>query len=86
METFRYIRRFSELSNRDVALVGGKNASLGEMYSALSSQGVNVPNGYATTAEAYRHFLKHNNLHDRISNELAALNVDDVAALALEPA
>lgn len=57
MDGFRYIRFFSELDNNDVPLVGGKNASLGEMYRTLSGQGVAVPNGFATTAEAYRYML-----------------------------
>lgn len=52
-----YIRRFSDVRLNDVALVGGKNASLGELYSALSEEGVRVPNGFALTAEAYRNAL-----------------------------
>ncbi len=78
----KYIRRFAELTNQDVPLVGGKNASLGEMYSALSSSGVRVPNGFATTAEAYWHFLDHNNLRARIDSALDDLIADDVEALA----
>ncbi|MDH3514155.1 MAG: hypothetical protein OEM83_04700, partial [Gammaproteobacteria bacterium] len=56
----RYIRKFSELGMNDVPVVGGKNASLGEMFRNLSAEGVRVPDGFATTSEAYRHFLKHN--------------------------
>ena len=78
----KYIRRFAELSNQDVPLVGGKNASLGEMYSALSSAGVRVPNGFATTAEAYWHFLDHNKLRSRIDDALKELIADDVTSLA----
>lgn len=55
----KYIRWFSELSIDDVGLVGGKNASLGEMYRELSAQGVRVPNGFAITAQAYGHVLDH---------------------------
>ncbi len=66
----------------DVELVGGKNASLGEMISNLAGAGVSVPNGFATTAHAYREFLAHKNLADRINQSLAALDVDDVNALA----
>ncbi len=66
----------------DVDLVGGKNASLGEMISNLAGAGVSVPNGFATTAHAYREFLAHKNLADRINQSLAALDVDDVNALA----
>ena len=66
----------------DVERVGGKNASLGEMISNLTGAGVSVPNGFATTAHAYREFLAHENLADRINQSLAALDVDDVNALA----
>ena len=66
----------------DVERVGGKNASLGEMISNLAGAGVSVPNGFATTARAYREFLAHENLADRINQSLAALDVDDVNALA----
>jgi pyruvate,water dikinase len=82
MQTFKYIRRFKELGINDVPLVGGKNASLGEMYQALSSGGVKVPNGFATTAQAYRDYLSHNDLEQRIREALEALDVDDVDALA----
>lgn len=78
----RYIKRFSELRIGDIPLVGGKNASLGEMYNSLSAHGVKVPNGFATTTDAYRHYLDHNDLRDRIAAALDALNVDDVVALA----
>jgi pyruvate,water dikinase len=79
---FTYIRRFNELTANDVALVGGKNSSLGEMVRELSAKGVRVPNGFATTAEAYRYYLEHNNLTDRITAALANLDISDVNALA----
>ena len=82
MQNFDYILRFDELGIDDVPRVGGKNASLGEMYRALSSQGVRVPNGFATTAQAYRDYLEHNDLRERIGAALAALDVDDTRALA----
>jgi len=66
----------------DVETVGGKNASLGEMISQLSESGVRVPGGFATTAHAFREFLKHNKLTERINARLDALNTDDVRALA----
>lgn len=72
---------FPHLSINDVALVGGKNASLGEMISQLEPLGVVVPGGFATTAEAFREFLRHNQLTERINAELAALDVEDVSAL-----
>ena len=66
----------------DVERVGGKNASLGEMISNLAGAGVSIPNGFATTAQAYREFLAHENLADRINQVLAVLDIDDVNALA----
>ena len=73
---------FAALRMSDVASVGGKNASLGEMISQLGSAGVRVPGGFATTAQAYREFLAQNGLAQRISDRMAVLDVDDVAALA----
>ena len=72
---------FELLRNSDVESVGGKNASLGEMISQLPS-GVKVPTGFATTAYAFRAFLKHGELDDKINTKLAALDTDDVNALA----
>ena len=67
----------------DLARVGGKNSSLGEMIGNLSNLGVSVPGGYATTSEAYKDFIAHNDLHQRIFDRLASLDVDDVAALTV---
>ncbi|MFD1711836.1 phosphoenolpyruvate synthase [Ottowia sp. GY511] len=72
---------FEKLRMTDVEAVGGKNASLGEMISQLP-QGVRVPTGFATTAHAFREFLAHDGLSDRISARLKALNTEDVRALA----
>ena len=72
---------FENLRMSDVEAVGGKNASLGEMISQLP-QGVRVPTGFATTAHAFREFLKFGGLTDRINAKLDALNTDDVRALA----
>jgi pyruvate,water dikinase len=83
MQSFRYVRRFCELGIDDVPLVGGKNASLGEMYQSLSSEGVAIPNGFATTAEAYRDYLEHNNIRSRIQDALEGLDINDVDALAV---
>lgn len=77
-----YVLPFEQLRMTDVEVVGGKNASLGEMISQLDSAGVRVPGGFATTALAFRDFLQHNNLTERISQRLASLDVDDVKALA----
>ena len=72
---------FENLRMTDVEAVGGKNASLGEMISQLP-QGVRVPTGFATTAHAFRQFLAHDGLADKISKRLAALDTEDVRALA----
>lgn len=77
----RYVIPFTELRMTDVEQVGGKNASLGEMISQLPAS-VRVPGGFATTADAYRDFLGHQGLAERIQNALSALDVDDVDQLA----
>ncbi len=73
---------FEHLRMTDVEAVGGKNASLGEMISQLSAVGVRVPGGFATTAHAFREFLKHGGLDARIAARLDSLNADDVRALS----
>ena len=73
---------FENLRMTDVEAVGGKNASLGEMISQLAATGVRVPGGFATTAHAFRQFLKHEGLDARIAARLSTLNTDDVRALA----
>ncbi|WP_028452006.1 phosphoenolpyruvate synthase [Chitinilyticum aquatile] len=78
----RYVVDFAQLRMHDVETVGGKNASLGEMISQLTAKGVRVPGGFATTAQAYRVFLAHEGLADRIDAALAGLDVDDVKELA----
>ena len=75
------IRWFSDLRMHDVPEVVGKNASLGEMISNLTSLGIKVPDGFATTAEAYREFLAYQGLDDKINAMLDELDVDDVSAL-----
>ncbi|PRB08587.1 phosphoenolpyruvate synthase [Microbacterium sp. MYb62] len=73
---------FTQIGMADVAQVGGKNASLGEMVSNLSGAGVSVPGGFATTADAYRDFLAADGLYERIRSTVEALDVADVAELA----
>jgi pyruvate, water dikinase len=73
---------FDHLRMDDIAAVGGKNASLGEMISRLSGAGVRIPEGFATTASAFREFLAHNQLEARIHARLDALDVDNVTDLA----
>jgi pyruvate, water dikinase len=77
-----YVRWLSDLGMDDVPVVGGKNASLGEMIQNLTHLGVSVPGGFATTADAYREFLAKDGLDERIQTVLDELDVDDVAALA----
>jgi pyruvate,water dikinase len=77
-----YVVWLHELRMADVARVGGKNASLGELIGELAPLGVRVPGGFATTAEAYRDFLAAGGLDQRIEEALGALDVGDVAALA----
>ena len=77
-----YVIPFERLGMHDVETVGGKNASLGEMIGSLTKLGVQVPGGFATTADAYRQFLKQGGLDARIRTELAGLDVDDVTKLA----
>ncbi|MCC7325575.1 MAG: phosphoenolpyruvate synthase [Burkholderiales bacterium] len=73
---------FEQLRMADVDRVGGKNASLGEMISQLSGAGIRVPGGFATTASAFREFLAHDRLAERIASRLQGLDIDDVSALA----
>ena len=73
---------FDELGVGDVAEVGGKNASLGEMIQKLSSAGLRVPGGFATTADAYRDFLQENKLTEKIFKLLEKLDVDNIVQLA----
>ena len=81
MENQKNILWFQELGIKDVPLVGGKNASLGEMYNNLTSKGVNLANGFAITAAAYFYFLKSNNLTEKISDTLKDLDVHDIKNL-----
>lgn len=74
---------FRDLRMQDIERVGGKNASLGEMISQLANAGVRVPDGFATTAAAFKAFLAQDGLGDRINSALDKLNADDVEALAV---
>ncbi|MGA8862691.1 MAG: phosphoenolpyruvate synthase [Gallionella sp.] len=78
----QYIASFTSLRMTDVGSVGGKNASLGEMISQLAHLGVRVPDGFATTADAYREFLAQSGLDKRIQGLLDTLDIEDVTALA----
>ncbi|MDR7665962.1 phosphoenolpyruvate synthase [Methanosarcina sp. Z-7115] len=78
----KYIRWFEETTIDDVPLVGGKNASLGEMYRELTSKGVKIPNGFSVTAEAYWHTLKAGGILEKLKKTLEGLDTADVAELA----
>ena len=78
---YKYLKFFEEISIDDIPQVGGKNASLGEMYHHLRPQGVSLPNGVATTADAYRYFLEQAGLSQQISDSLQGLDVSNVRDL-----
>lgn len=79
-----YTIAFKQLGMQHLEQVGGKNASLGEMISQLSAKGICVPDGFATTAKAFRDFLKDNGLDQVIAEQLKTLNVDDISALTTQ--
>ncbi|EMI46985.1 phosphoenolpyruvate synthase [Rhodopirellula sp. SWK7] len=79
--TLDLVRWFDSISMDDVAVVGGKNASLGEMYRELTPQGIRVPNGFATTAHGYRVFLRESGLDKEIPEILSGIDVEDVGNL-----
>ncbi len=76
-----FIRWFDQVGMQDVGLVGGKNASLGEMYRQLTPRGIRIPNGFATTADAYRMFLIDSGLDDKVQQLLSGMNASDVNSL-----
>ncbi|MGB9939362.1 phosphoenolpyruvate synthase [Methanosarcina sp.] len=78
----KYIRWFEETTIDDVPLVGGKNASLGEMYRELTSQGVRIPNGFSVTAEAYWHTLEAGGILEKLKKTMEGLDTSDIADLA----
>ncbi len=82
MNANKYVLPFEHIRMTDVEIVGGKNASLGEMISQLSATGVRVPTGFATTAYAFREFLTTNKLSHKIDEILSTLNIEDIDALA----
>jgi pyruvate,water dikinase len=77
-----FIKWFADIAIGDIPLVGGKNASLGEMVQELTGKGVKVPDGFAITAEAYRHFIREARLDERIRSTLSDLNTHDMANLS----
>lgn len=77
----QYVHFFSEVGIDDIDKVGGKNASLGEMYRNLSAQGIKIPNGFATSSAAYHHYIDHNQLEEKIASALKGLDTHDVNEL-----
>lgn len=78
----KYILNFDEIGIKDIALVGGKNASLGEMYNNLTSKGLHIPNGFAVTTKAYKYFIDYNNLEAPLDKLLKKLDRKDFSNLA----
>ena len=76
-----YVIPFSNLGIKDIDMVGGKNASLGEMISNLHASGIRVPNGFATTAKAFNEFLIYNDLVGKIDQKLKNLDVENIPKL-----
>lgn len=82
MPDSRFIRWFRQIGLADIAIVGGKNASLGELYRKLTPRGIRVPNGFAVTAEAYLHFVRTHGLESEIRKSLDKLDTKNLVALA----
>jgi len=74
----------NQISMKDIPLVGGKNASLGEMIRNLSSKGINIPDGFAVTANAYKYFINSNNLNEPIKKILSDLDKSNIEELKKE--
>lgn len=83
---YKYLKFFEEISLTDIGQVGGKNASLGEMYHNLAPKGINLPNGIATTSASYYYFIESTGIHDKIVAELEGLDVKDVDDLRVRGA
>ena len=77
----KYILEFKEVTKKDIPLVGGKNGSLGEMFTMLNSKGVNVPDGFALTTNAYWYFLKENKIEDKLKTIFDKFNPDSIKSL-----
>ncbi|MCI4406542.1 MAG: phosphoenolpyruvate synthase, partial [Sulfuricurvum sp.] len=77
----KYVRTLDSLGINDIALVGGKNASLGEMIGSLKPLGVKVPDGFAVTAEGYRLFISHNDFETPIRSFFEGVDLTDIEAL-----
>jgi pyruvate,water dikinase len=76
-----YVKQFSQVNKHDIGSVGGKNASLGEMYNQLNPKGIGIPNGFALTADAYRLFRKHNKIEHQLNDLLFSLDTEHYSNL-----
>jgi len=83
MKSSKFVLWFREIGKKDIPLVGGKNASLGEMFKNLAKKGVEVPNGFAVTVAAYKHFVKHNEIESKLKEILTGLNTHDIKDLQI---
>jgi pyruvate,water dikinase len=81
MNNLLHVKWFNKISIDDVSLVGGKNASLGEMINELSPKGIRIPDGFAITAEAYRYFIDTNNLDEKIQSQLSDMDSNNIESL-----
>ena len=79
----KFIRWFDEIKIKDIPLVGGKNASLGDMYQELTTKGIKIPNGFAITADAYWHVLDLNGIFEKLKDTLEGLDKTNVKDLAI---
>jgi pyruvate,water dikinase len=79
--SYQHIKFFSEVSLPDIPKVGGKNASLGEMYQNLTPKGINLPNGFATTSDAYYYFIDQAGIRSQIEDVLSGLDIHNVRDL-----
>jgi len=77
----QYVINLQDINSSSIEIVGGKNASIGEMLQNLTQAGIKVPYGFATTVAAYRYFLEYNSLVEKISQKLSSLNINDIKAL-----
>ncbi|MFQ6050009.1 MAG: PEP/pyruvate-binding domain-containing protein, partial [Candidatus Paceibacterales bacterium] len=77
----KFILWFREISAKDIPLVGGKNASLGEMFSQLTKKGINIPNGFAITTKAYWHFLKKNKIDQKLKEIFKKFDSQNIKSL-----
>lgn len=83
MKSSKFILWLKEIGKKDIPLVGGKNASLGEMFKNLAKKGVEVPNGFAVTVASYKYFVKHNGIEDKLKEILTGLNIHDIKDLQI---